>query len=336
MEIKDLVGLSEPLTKLIDVVSKGCGKVAAPYLIRAKAKAEADRIRIVSEALREAAVKNNLPIVYKDGEIEMWKKPEDGTLTLEGSTIDQRVASRIDYQERRNQANIDSIASTAAIELASEATEISAQLPDEDWIARFFKSAEDVSSEQMQDLWGRILAGEIVRPRAYSLRTLDAVRQLSQSEAELFSEVGQLAIMCLGDAGDDGGVILDVQTVNGEPNFYSSLEANKHIRLSEIGLMYPDELTMALFSRVVEQEVFRYGDYVLEMRGEGASVINIGCRKFTDVGSDLLNLVPRPKNASCLIDLGVKVARAGGAATLREYNPSEPRSLGDVLQEFPS
>ena len=79
MEIKDLVGLSEPLTKLIDVVSKGCGKVAAPYLIRAKAKAEADRIRIVSEALREAAVKNNLPIVYKDCLLYTSPSPRDRT-----------------------------------------------------------------------------------------------------------------------------------------------------------------------------------------------------------------------------------------------------------------
>jgi hypothetical protein len=34
MEIKDLAGISEPLKKLIDVVSKGIGALSKPYLIK--------------------------------------------------------------------------------------------------------------------------------------------------------------------------------------------------------------------------------------------------------------------------------------------------------------
>jgi hypothetical protein len=32
---------------------------------------------------------------------------------------------------------------------------------DEDWIVRFFNVVEDISDEMMQQLWGRILAGEV-------------------------------------------------------------------------------------------------------------------------------------------------------------------------------
>jgi len=41
MEIKDLFGLSKPLTKLIKVVSQGVGALSKPYLIRKTADAKA-------------------------------------------------------------------------------------------------------------------------------------------------------------------------------------------------------------------------------------------------------------------------------------------------------
>ena len=57
---------------------------------------------------------------------------------------------------------------------------------DEDWIARFFELAKDVSREEMQKLWGRLLAGEISKPGQFSLRTLEVLRNLSAEEAKLF------------------------------------------------------------------------------------------------------------------------------------------------------
>ena len=37
----------------------------------------------------------------------------------------------------------------------------------------FFNIAEDISSDDMQALWGRIFAGKIKQPKSHSLRTLD-------------------------------------------------------------------------------------------------------------------------------------------------------------------
>ena len=181
MEIKDLAGLSEPLTRLIEVISKGAGAVAAPYLIRKNAEAKAHEIKVISDALADVANKNNLPVVYSDGEIEVWQKPEDKTLVLEATRVDSRAQSRLDYQSRKEQENLEAVTSIAAAELASDES-VPPESPDEDWITRFFKYAEDISAEQMQELWGRILAGEIRAPGTYSLRALDFVRNLTEHE----------------------------------------------------------------------------------------------------------------------------------------------------------
>ena len=48
---------------------------------------------------------------------------------------------------------------------------------------------EDVTDEEMQLLWSRVLAGETKRPKSFSLRTLDILRNLSKEEAEKFQNL---------------------------------------------------------------------------------------------------------------------------------------------------
>lgn len=58
-----------------------------------------------------------------------------------------------------------------------------------DWLMRFFDAVGNISDEKLQELWGKVLANEIVRPKTCSLRTLDIIRNMSPDEAELFSEL---------------------------------------------------------------------------------------------------------------------------------------------------
>jgi hypothetical protein len=46
----------------------------------------------------------------------------------------------------------------------------------------------------MQEVWGKILAGEVNRPGSFSLRSLKLLRNLSQQEAESFRQIVQYGI----------------------------------------------------------------------------------------------------------------------------------------------
>ncbi|SFQ11457.1 Protein of unknown function [Mesorhizobium sp. NFR06] len=59
---------------------------------------------------------------------------------------------------------------------------------DDDWLNFFEGYAEKASSENMRKLWGRILAGEIRKPGAFSLRTLQIASELDRETASLFQE----------------------------------------------------------------------------------------------------------------------------------------------------
>lgn len=56
----------------------------------------------------------------------------------------------------------------------------------DDWLNIFERYAEDASSERLQNLWGRVLAGEVRSPGKFSLRTLRFLSEFSQADALTF------------------------------------------------------------------------------------------------------------------------------------------------------
>lgn len=161
----------KPLEKLIDVVSKGIGTIYKPRAIRKEAEAKAYEIEIIERAK---------------------------TLAIsEGKEIDAETLARIEerflHKEIKHQNNIDNVTQIAAEQLSQEST-ISEEPVDEDWTTRFFNIAQDISNEEMQNLWGRILAGEIKQPKSFSLRTLELLKNLSKEEAEVFTKFSNLKV----------------------------------------------------------------------------------------------------------------------------------------------
>ena len=69
---------------------------------------------------------------------------------------------------------------------------------DFDWFVRFFEACSNISNEQMQELWARVLSGEVSKPGSFSLRTIETLNRMTRNEAIAFSEVSNLA-MCTAD-----------------------------------------------------------------------------------------------------------------------------------------
>ena len=176
-----------PCEKLISAIQAAIGKVYEPRYIRKIADAEAYEIATVGKALREAS---DIPIVYNKGE-----------LTMDTSDFDEfkkRTQSRLAYQELTKQKNIEAVTDFAYEQLVGQ-PEVPDEPVDADWMNRFFNSVAEVSNEQMQQIWAKLLAGEIKQPHTFSLRTLDTLKNITAYEAELFKKICQLVLMCPGN-----------------------------------------------------------------------------------------------------------------------------------------
>ena len=177
LEISDLLGLSQPLTKLVETVSGGLDTLYKPWHLKRMAKARAEEIKLISEAITQNAM---LPINYQHGNV--------GIDSTDVQNLLARTQQRLLQDEVKKQQNMDAVVANAAEELRTK-EKVSETPVDEDWSTRFRNIAKDVSSEEMQFIWGKVLAGEVEKPGSFSMRTLETIRNLSKNEAATFQRM---------------------------------------------------------------------------------------------------------------------------------------------------
>lgn len=179
--------LVDPVMKLLDMVGSAAGTIYGPHHLRKMADAEAYKIKTLGSAMSEIPM---LPTSYDNGSIALSSTDTDDLI--------KRAEMREKFQKVREQKNIENVIGYAQQELQGMG-----QVPDtpvdEDWLTRLLNNAKEVSSETMQFIWGKILAGEIATPNSFSKRTLDTIRNLSQYEANVFQNMLPY-IVCVGGA----------------------------------------------------------------------------------------------------------------------------------------
>ena len=114
------------------------------------------------QGLREAAI----PEVLADKE-------------LARRAIETSVVRRIRKQENR-----EAVARKAIEYIRNDPPDASTLPPSDDWMNFYEDRAENASSEKMRELWGRILAGELRKPKSVSLRSLHFFSVLDEDIAK--------------------------------------------------------------------------------------------------------------------------------------------------------
>ena len=197
MPINVNVNVSVPfLEKLLQYTASGIGSVAGSMMAPWNASREAKAHKILAlgaNEVREIQAEGEAKALQMitAAQVEAKRVYELPAVQPSQTSMAEAVEQRILYQEEKRQRNIQDVLEKAAD--AATSTEVPDQEPDHDWTARFFSSIQDVSSEEMQTLWAKILAGEVERPGSTSTRTLSILRDLDQPTASLFRTLCSLA-----------------------------------------------------------------------------------------------------------------------------------------------
>lgn len=176
------------IEKLIQYVTSGIGSAAgtlfAPQIAKRRGKAleiearyNASAATIIAKAQNEVSAILGKPDIDLSAEFSV------------GDAIEQVVR----FQQERRMGNTASVAYRAS-ELLSGVEAVPDQEPDHDWTARFFNEVQDVSSEEMQELWAKVLAGEVQRPGSTSIKTLNVLRNVDKEIAEYFRLLCSMSI----------------------------------------------------------------------------------------------------------------------------------------------
>lgn len=313
MKINDILGVGKilPIDKLIEVISSVTGRATRAYFDRKDIDTKAYEIKKLAEAKAEemkiiaSAVKDNYlltgGIEYKEEKLIISSPkelPSENKQTIAiYPPLEERTHERLNFQEAKKQLNIESVTAFAAEELRNEQSVTDEPL-EEDWKTRFFNIAEDISNEEMQSLWGRILAGEIKQPRTYSLRTLELLKNLSKEEADVFTKFAQLRINI-----EDKNFIYNQD--NGK--FLESefgITFSDRLLLTELGLIASEnnlEISLQPTENNKETYILYYGRKGIVLhRDEETPKQGIQVLVFTKIGIELSGLIEQTFNLNYL------------------------------------
>lgn len=189
---------------------------AESYKRKKMAEAKAYEIETVGDAIKK---EDFLPLVYNS---------EDGTMTVDisdSTQLIQRSELRLRYSQIQKEHNIESVIGKTALELEGKDANIDEEV-DKDWLNRYFNIVEDISDEDMQNLWARILAGEILKPRSYSLRLLDFLHNTSKEELDRILKILPFAVF-------DGFIIKNEEELKNNNIYFGDF-----LFYSEIGILH--------------------------------------------------------------------------------------------------
>lgn len=324
-----------PGEKLIDrmwetVFEKGIGGLLKPWQTARKGRAEADvrayELRVLAQAQADADdLKAGRKKLQQNGSnllvISAESSPASPALGYE-----QRVEPTLNVADFANAGIRRSVAEAAQSEINASrallfAEEILANskrdLPnasvDEEWIFAWRDHVGKVSNEDLQRIWGRVLAGEVESPKKYSLRTMQFLRTLSRDEAEKISRLAPF--------------VLDESWV---PRWDTALECIEKLGLEVESLMHLQHLGIigGLESQTMRTEIpstkkdqfyshIFNGKKVLAFKRETVlPIFELRSLMVTEIGKQLLSLCSFEPNMEFLKFVGKHIAAQGFKVTL--------------------
>lgn len=202
---KLVIKLWETLTE------KGIGSLLTPWQVkregRVRMELRRDELLMLAQVEKDVAdVRAGRKQLQKDGTLMLTSGVEpgiaEGDLPLVcrfGPTLGLPDAiclaeATIALEHARKEINFAKAVLYAEEQLAGDSQQPPDRQVDEDWINTWKEYAGRVAAEDLQRLWGSVLAGEIKSPGRYSIRTMEFLKTLSKAEAEVISKLARYSI----------------------------------------------------------------------------------------------------------------------------------------------
>jgi hypothetical protein len=284
IKVSDVLGLG----KMVEVIGRGIGTVYKPYHLKRLSEV---RVKQIEDSSAAASLQGEVKsIEFTD---ESFKLSYQRSLLKKDVSQDLVNAAQVRFIERevRRQINIESTIQKAALSFDDEEKVTDEEISQE-WIDRYFDSIQDISNEDLQELWAKVLAGEIKKSSSFSLRTLDILKNMTTDEAEIFAKVAKISI-------DMGTACILINDLNLLSQYYE-LSYSDILLLNDIGLLNSKDTLVYQFDPIKKASStgFSIGNLVAII-SYGSNTPNLSIKSFalTKSGTDLCRLVEKEKDS---------------------------------------
>lgn len=253
------------IEKLVETISNATGLTARG--IRKNADAES------YAAIKKAATETEVELLKLQGE--------------------EKIAQYVLERNKQKVENVEEIFSKAKRQFAPD-EQVSEEPVEKDWMNRFLNIAEEISDEEMQDIWGRVLAGEIKKPKSYSLRTLEVLRNMSKDEASLLLKASTFQIT------------LDLLSTES-----FALSLMEQIALDDIGVICGDELVRTYTASNGKISFILNKQTLINIYAPIGIKIDFKGFKITKAGREIMGLIQEHNYSSFYTDLSKYIKSKG-------------------------
>jgi hypothetical protein len=227
----------------------------------------------------------------------------------------------------RREVNVAKAVTYAEQHLKDDAQQPPENKIEDDWLFRWRDYAGEVSSEQLQILWGKLLAGELKSPGSYSLRALEFLRNLSPSEAK---EIALLSRFVLQDI-----VVRSQRQILEE----EGISFGFLLRMQELGVVSGVE-AIGLSVQYKSNETTRFiqvfcshGRVLLATHEDPNKILSLESYNLTDVGRQILRLGIFAPHEKYLRKVGEQLKSQGFSVNLGSYRDVAANKIQVFSQE---
>lgn len=223
------------------------------------------------------------------------------------------IADYVLQRESRKLKNVQSVLEKSASHF-KESEQVSDKPVNIDWTNRFINIVENISDDSLQEMWARILSGEVKRPKSFSLRTLDLLQNITKDEAQLFVKAA--------------GYYLANNYLYTDSNVLSLHEI---LLLGEIGFINSEELIKNWEVQPHNKlEVLIDKQTMLVLHNDTDKIIRcqLSIRKLSKAGAEILPLIEK-SNRENFCDIIAAFVKSKGISQVYRHTVVE---YGDIIR----
>ena len=316
------------------IADKGIGSLLKPWQIRREGRANIDVKREEMLALAQAeadanAIRSGHKLLLITGDIANVPILEAPTGKQEGTdTTPLALPRAIEVADQnakaeaiRQEVSIAKAVIYAEEELQKDSSEPPQDSPKDDWLLRWRECAAGVSSDELQQIWGKVLAGEVKSPGRFSLRTLEFLRNLSQAEAQAIERISPFVISDVLYRGNNA--MLEAEGVS-----FSDLLA-----MQELGVLAGvDGLGLEVSWKSDAPTSFQkaltcHGALIFATSPDVTKTINLSVCAVTAIGKQVLSLARFSPNAKMVESVATAIKALGFDVQVGSYVELEQKRL---------
>ena len=308
------------------IADRGIGSLLKPWQIRREGRAnlEVRRDEILALAQAEAdavAIRSGQKLLMVSGEI-VNRPALEAALNIHENTDRAPLALPRAIEIADQNAKADAVRQEVSIakaviyaeeELQNDSSEPLQDSPQDDWLLRWRECAAGVSSDELQQIWGKVLAGEVKSPGRFSLRTLEFLRNLSQTEAQAIERISPFVISGVIYRGNDA--VLEAEGVS-----FSDLLA-----MQELGVLAGVDglgLEITWNSNVTasfQKALTCHGALILATAPDPNKIIKLKVCTVTAIGKQVLSLGRFSPNAKMVESVATAIKALGFDVQVGSY-----------------